>query len=107
MRLLESTSAIAGSALEQATWFRRGLQVRTGKNLTESTNASPRESKTPNLSGIHTVASDTVLFDSALSKSIYGSQDLAKSINGMLIWLRVFLKFRLIANNEIPFSSSF
>nr|CUU99408.1 hypothetical transcript [Hymenolepis microstoma] len=45
-RLMEATASIAGTALEQATWFRRGLQVRSSAAVPPSMTSSSLEVST-------------------------------------------------------------
>ncbi|VDL29077.1 unnamed protein product [Hymenolepis diminuta] len=45
-RLMEATASIAGTALEQATWFRRGLQVRSSAPVPASMTSSTLEVST-------------------------------------------------------------
>lgn len=82
---MEATASIAGTALEQATWFRRGLQVRS-----TATTAIPMAS-TADLSGslrppnfMHPVASESSLAEVRVNGStppnaLHGSQELLPS----------------------------
>ena len=64
-RLMEATASIAGTALEQATWFRRGLQIRS--------TAVPAASSTTDMTSVSTdlrpAASESALSDVAGSAS--------------------------------------
>ncbi|CDI96745.1 protein dopey 1 [Echinococcus multilocularis] len=84
-RLMEATASIAGTALEQATWFRRGLQVRT-----VAATAMPTASAVDISGGlrppdfIHPVASDSALAEVKVSgntppSALHGSQELRSS----------------------------
>ncbi|VDN99706.1 unnamed protein product [Rodentolepis nana] len=53
-RLMEATASIAGMALEQATWFRRGLQVRSSAVVPPSMTSSTLEVSTS--SGVSSIA---------------------------------------------------
>uniref|UniRef100_A0A915EYE9 Dopey N-terminal domain-containing protein n=1 Tax=Echinococcus canadensis TaxID=519352 RepID=A0A915EYE9_9CEST len=84
-RLMEATASIAGTALEQATWFRRGLQVRT-----VAATAMPTASAVDISGGlrppdfIHPVASDSALAEVKVNgntppSALRGSQELPSS----------------------------
>lgn len=45
-RLLEAVAAVAGGSLEQATWFRRALQVKTGEEGSGAAAVLPSDSTT-------------------------------------------------------------
>lgn len=72
-RLMEASASIAGTALEQATWFRRGLQVRSYATATASLSPSTLElpssvgaRRTPDLM-LHPTASESALVEVKLN----------------------------------------
>ncbi|VDK34785.1 unnamed protein product [Taenia asiatica] len=97
-RLMEATASIAGTALEQATWFRRGLQVRS-----TATTATPAASAV-DVSGslrppifMHPVASESSLVEVRVNGStppnaLHGSQELLSSDHRDLASMSVSLK---------------
>ncbi|EUB56809.1 Protein dopey-1 [Echinococcus granulosus] len=103
-RLMEATASIAGTALEQATWFRRGLQVRT-----VAATAMPTASAVDISGGlrppdfIHPVASDSALVEVKVNgntppSALHGSQELRSSVlvEFALIFFQPELKGSLI-----------
>ncbi|VDM33428.1 unnamed protein product [Hydatigera taeniaeformis] len=85
-RLMETTASIAGTALEQATWFRRGLQVRSTITTATSTSAADVPGSLRPSDFMHSVASESSLVEirsngNAPFNMPHGSQELLSSGN--------------------------
>ncbi|KAL5102848.1 hypothetical protein TcWFU_005011 [Taenia crassiceps] len=97
-RLMEATASIAGTALEQATWFRRGLQVRsTATTATPTASAIDALGSLRSSNFMHPVASESSLTEVRSngitpSNALHNSQELLFSDNRDLPSVPVLLK---------------